>query len=203
MGIFLQGVAATADDGSGLASLTQLQSLADTAMARTEALTTIASYAQANAAVSGLPVPTATTFQTAGVTLPTLASLSSSQVAAALNSALLTSGVNGTVADSTAEVQALADAYGRILNDGSPALADYQALGVSLGAVALNTQAFGLYNSAVLAAAPDAVDSIAELNALASVVNRLMLTVQGATPLPALHFQVRTACFTKNGIRAE
>jgi hypothetical protein len=110
-------------------------------------------------------------------------------VADALNSALLTSSVNGAAADSTAEVQALADAYGRILNDNNPVLTDYQALGVSLGGIALSSEAFGLYNTAVLAAAPAAVDSIAELNALASVVNRLMLTAQGATPSPALTAQ--------------
>ncbi|NDD57276.1 MAG: hypothetical protein EBZ44_06115, partial [Verrucomicrobia bacterium] len=101
---FLASVAATANDGTGIDTFTELQTLAQT---QSGALAAISAAAQANNATD--LEPSAGTYATAGVTGVTADNLAS------INSALNSAGVIGTSADTTAEVQAIVNAFNAIL----------------------------------------------------------------------------------------
>jgi hypothetical protein len=168
-------------------SLSELQSVVTAATnAYTAALGTISSYAQSN----GGTAPTTSTFAQAGVTGVDSANL------AAIQSALASTAITGTLADTTTEVQTMVDVFNRILAEangtaadstaGDPTVADYQAIGVSLGAIATNPSGLALLNDSLGAQTPANVDSVAELNALAATVNSLLTTAAGGTGSPVL-----------------
>ena len=200
-------IAATADDGTGVDTLAELQAVATAgatnaanAAATAAALSTIAAAAQANDA-SNTNVA-ASVFATAGVT-----GVDSTNVAA-IQSALNSAAVVGTSVDTLGEVQAVVDAYKAILaeaNDtantagngtpdanpaSNPTAAQYAAIGVNLGSAttdaATDPETLGLLNAIVGGKQTADVDTVDEVQALATIANAIQLKAAGGTPSPAL-----------------
>ena len=171
-------IAAGADDGSGADSVAKLQALVDGAIAGLDALARIRAYDGTNSA------PTSADYASAGVTGVTAGNL------AAINSAIGPIASGST--DSVAEVQAVVDAFLRILAeaDGStgdlspadPSEADYTAVGVTLGGIAGNANGLSLLNDGLGILPSTSADSVAELNSLAALINRLLSSAAGETP---------------------
>ncbi|NBT11901.1 MAG: hypothetical protein EBT24_13200, partial [Betaproteobacteria bacterium] len=175
-------IAATADDSSGADSVAELQALVDGAIAGLDALARISAYDGTNSA------PTSADYASAGVIGVTAGNL------AAINSAIGPIASGST--DSVAEVQAVVDAFLRILAeaDGStgdltpvdPSEADYLAVGVTLGGIAGNANGLSLLNDGLGVLPQTSADTVAELDSLAALINRLLTTAAGGTPSPAL-----------------
>ena len=184
-------LAGTPDNASAITSLSSLQALANSAALRAQAINEISAYANANQATNTVTEPTVTTFSNASV-----ANVNAQNIGA-MNSALATSLVTSTQTGTTQDIQTIVDAYNRILAEANganvdanpnvnPSLSDYQAIGVSLGQIALNANGLSLLNSTVAAANTSAVDTVPEINSLSSVVNRLLTAAAGAVVYPAL-----------------
>jgi hypothetical protein len=108
---------------------------------------------------------------------------------AAINNAVDT--LSATNVDSKAKLQTIVDAYNKILAEANgaaadatpgsnPLASDYAAIGANIGLAASNTTALGLLNDVVGNLATTAVDSIAEINAVAAVVDKVMNAAAGA-----------------------
>ena len=104
---------------------------------------------------------------------------------------LMIAGLSSTASDSAAEVQAVVDAYNAILNaaDGTAngnsnlTAAQFQALGLAV----INTNAEALLLNAVVdSGSSSGVDTFAELQNLARIVDAISVTAAGGTPSPAL-----------------
>ncbi|PQA85063.1 hypothetical protein C5F52_03465 [Limnohabitans sp. TS-CS-82] len=200
-------IAATADDGTGVDTLAELQAVANTgatnaanAAAAAAALSTIAAAAQANDATNTNVA--ASVFATAGVT-----GVDSTNVAA-IQSALNSAAVVGTSVDTLGEVQAVVDAYKAILaeaNDtantagngtpdanpaSNPTAAQYAAIGVNLGSAptdaATDPETLALLNAIVGGKQAADVGTVADVQALATIANAIQLKAAGGTPNPAL-----------------
>ncbi|MBU6191341.1 MAG: hypothetical protein KGR68_18630, partial [Betaproteobacteria bacterium] len=192
MSRILAAVDRSVDSGSEINSLAKLQTLVDQING---ALGVITAYAQSDGATAA---PTENTFVLAGVE-----SVSANNLPAILN-ALRSSTVQGPQTDTKAEVQAVVSAYNAILAEANgsaadsaaasnPSSRDYGLIGATqASSLADGSPAQSLLNSVIGQLDRQAVDSIAEIEALASIVQRLMLTAAGtpsaaaATPAGAL-----------------
>lgn len=112
----------------------------------------------------------------------------------AINSAIAASPLDLSVG---ANVQKVVDAYRTILGeangasadatpDSDPTVTDYHQLGVLLGAQQDNPNALALLNDAVGQLNADACDTVAELKAIVTVVQKLMNIASGLAPASAL-----------------
>jgi hypothetical protein len=132
-------------------------------------------------------VPAEVTYQRAGVTGV------SASVIGAVNSAIarLASGVT----DTTSEVQQVVDAYLRILAEANgaaadatpanPTTADHAAIGATTAA-GLSASGLRLLNDVIGQLDATAVDTVAEIEALAASAARVMTVAAGGSPSPAL-----------------
>jgi hypothetical protein len=175
----LIAIAATADNGSGIDSLTKLQSVVATGIANARAASqaVISNYNGTNTA------PTLADFENIGVTGVTPANLSPVNSFIAVLSAAET--------DSQSEVQALVDAFAKVsssangIADGATPLSAVEFAALGLSAVD-SAGEVGLLNELIDRQASSAVDSYSELAALASRVTRLMGEAAGVAASPAL-----------------
>ncbi|WP_158269525.1 VCBS domain-containing protein, partial [Limnohabitans sp. JirII-29] len=164
-------IANTADDGSGVSSLSALQSVVSAAAsAAASALSTLSEAATSNSASDSSPG--VEVYGAAGVSGVTADNLK------AINSVLNTTGVSATSVDTTAEVQALVDAYKLVLagadadasdDNVSVTTAQYGLLGVE----GLGAKSTSLLNDVVDAKAQTEVDTAAELQVLASAAEAI------------------------------
>jgi hypothetical protein len=179
----LAALAATPDDGSGVSNLADLQTLANTAAADAAAAAAkIAGFADNNTQ----PAPGVTDYAKLGVKGVTPDNL------AAINSAV--DALTGPKADTAAEVQALVDAYTKILGEANgaapdatpadPTPADYAAIGANIGTAATDPEALALLNDVIGGKNPADIDTLAEIAALAAIVDKVMNAAAGGTPLP-------------------
>ncbi len=174
----LAAIAATADNGSGVSSLSALQTIAsDAAAAAAAALAIISTYDGTNT------VPAVSDYTAAGVTGVQAGNLAS------INSVI--AGLSATATDTAAEVQAVVDAYNAILNaadgtaNGNATLttAQFQVLGLTV--ISTNAESL-LMNAIVDSGTSSSVDTLAELQALARIVDAISQTAAGGTPTPPL-----------------
>jgi len=167
---------------NGADSLAKLQGLTDGVnTATTAALAKIRDAAQNNSAAGSNPsISDYTAAQVSGVNASNLA---------AINDVLNSGAVNGNAADTTAEIQAIVDAYGKILAaaDGTggngvlPGAGDYAAIGVTGVDAGAETSLLG---SVIDGKASSAVDTVAEMQALANAVQAIMDGANGTAGSP-------------------
>ena len=142
------------------------------------AVATIVSYAEDNTQA----LPTLVQYSTLGLRGVTAGNLD------AINSAVDANAVSGV--DTKAKLQAIVDTYNLILAEANgaaadatpgnnPLVSDYEAIGASIGLASSNAAALSLLNEVVGNLATSAVDSIAEINALATVVDKIMASAAG------------------------
>lgn len=185
----LAAIAATPDDGSGLTNIGDLQTVVTTAAAAAvTALATISGFAEDNGAVN--PAPSLADFSNAGVTGVDATNL------AAINSALASGAIVGSGTDTTTEVQALVNAFNKILAEANgaapdatpadPTPTDYAAIGANIGTAATDPEALSLLNDVIGGQTPSNIDSVAEINALAATVDKVMNVAAGGAPAPTL-----------------
>jgi hypothetical protein len=175
----LSAIAATPDNGSGVSSQSQLQSVVNTGIANAVANSraVIANYI----GITG--VPTTGDFSNAGVTGVNNANVSS------LNTFLAVIPESGS--DSQSEVQATVDALAKVaaaangFADNGATLngADYASLG--LGSIN-TTSEITLLNDVVDSKTASAVDTYAEVSAFASIVTRIIGETTGSASSPSL-----------------
>lgn len=143
-------------------------------------IVTIASYADDNTQ----PAPTTNDYSNAGVS-----GVNSTNIAA-INSAV--DALNAVAVDTKDELQAVVDAYSKILAEANgsaidatpssnPLAEDYALIGANIGLSTTNSAALSLLNSIVGNLSTTSVDSIAEINALAVIVDKVMNAATGAT----------------------
>ena len=129
-----------------------------------------------------LPPPVLTDY---GVLL--VAGVSASNFAA-INSAV--DAVTSAQVDSLPKLQVLVNAYNKILSEANglavdaspnsnPLVSDYAAIGAKIGLAATNSFALSLLNDVVGSLNTSAVDTVAKINALAVVVDNVMLSAVG------------------------
>lgn len=196
----LAAIAATADDGSGINSLAEVQALVNAVKA-----TAVVSI---TAGVVGSNAPALQDYAQAGVVGVTSSTLSSL-------TAILAALPNGSK-DSTVEIQAIVDAFRFIVSQTSsgssaevldsaaalglsnpqsgPTAALYASIGAS-GPAALSSDALALLNNTLANLSVAQIDSAAELNALAASVTLIQSNVASATiaDFERLGFQGLTA----------
>jgi hypothetical protein len=174
----LAAIAATPDDGLGVDSFSELRQLIDDAVTdAAAALSLISSFTGSNVA------PTLSTYTDAAISGVSVANIS------AVNS--LIAQLASSVTDTSAEVQEAVNAYVALLNtaDGvangvdAITLAQFQTLGLGVINTASESQ---LFNSVVDVASVSSIDTWAELDYLASIVNRISVLAAGGTPSPPL-----------------
>ena len=169
--------------GAGLLGLAAVGGGKSGGGSATDPATTAQSKINAYAADGSQPAPTVEDYAGAGVK-----GVSSSNQAA-INSAvdaLVSSNV-----DDKGKLQTVVDAYTKILAEANgasadatpgsnPLASDYAAIGASIGLAGSNAAALSLLNEVVGNLTTTAVDTIAEINALAAVVDKVMNTAAGA-----------------------
>jgi hypothetical protein len=174
----IAALAATADNGSGVDSLSELLTVIDSSVAASNAaLAVISAYTGSNTA------PTSTTYEDAGVN-----GVSASNIGA-INSAIAQLGQTAT--DTASEVQAIVDAYAALLNAADGVANGGATLSVSqfqtLGLTIIDTTAEALLLNAIAdVGSSSSIDTYAELTNLASIVNRLSIVAAGGTASPSL-----------------
>jgi fibronectin type 3 domain-containing protein len=175
----LSTIAATTDNGSGIDDLAKLQGVVDTgiANARSASQAIITNYDGTNT------VPTLDDFVNVGVT-----GVISGQIAA-INTFIA---VRPTVdTDSQAEVQAIVDAYAKLVSsanglaDGGLPLSAIEFATLGLSAADLSAEV-NLLNDLIDVRPGTAVDSYVEVAALASIVTRFIGEAAGVASSPAL-----------------
>jgi hypothetical protein len=167
----------------GLAAVGGGKSGGDSVTAATiDPATTAQSKINAYAGDGSQPAPTVEDYASAGIR-----GVSSSNQAA-INSAvdaLVSSNV-----DDKGKLQTVVDAYAKILAEANganadatpgsnPLVSDYAAIGASIGLAGSNAAALSLLNEVVGNLTSTAVDTIAEINALAAVVDKIMNAAAG------------------------
>ncbi|NDF46001.1 MAG: hypothetical protein EB125_10040, partial [Betaproteobacteria bacterium] len=183
----LQAIANTADNGSGVDTLGELQTLVtNTGTAAATARSVIVTYADAN----GGTAPTVNDYADAGVT-----GVDNTRLAA-LNNALATASVVGTQVDTTAEAQnfvnaynalfTLADGLGNTSEPAYPARASYSTIGVT--GVDTNLKS-NLLSSAIDEKVMADIDTVAEIQTLANATAAVMAAAAGDTSLSVADLQ--------------
>ncbi len=173
----LQAIANTANNGSGVDTLAELQALVTTTSAdAVSARSVIETYADANSGTA----PTLNDYLAAGVT-----GVDSTRVAS-INSALATSSVIGTSVNSTAKLQALVNAYNALFvvadgvdntaNSSNPSALTYSLVGVTNANTGVNTSLLG---DAIDLKNNSDIDSVVELQNLADAVSAVMACAAG------------------------
>jgi hypothetical protein len=177
----LGAIAGSADDGSGVDTLVEIQALIDqiVANAMASALAVITGYNGA-----GSQVPTLADYENAGITVPAGTDI------AAINSVIAMKA--GSDKDSISEVQLILDTYNSLLDgaDGNATnnnvtltASQYAVLGLSsidsVGKAAL-------LNDVIDGSSTTSVDTQGEIATLASIISRLFQTAAGENPTPAL-----------------
>ncbi|MDI9335398.1 MAG: hypothetical protein QM533_13595 [Cytophagales bacterium] len=148
--------------------------------AATAAQNKITAYANDGTATA----PTLADYTAIGVTGVTIGNL------AALNSAV--DALTSTNVDSKAKLQIVIDAYNKILAEANgaaadatlgsnPLVGDYTAIGANIGTAAVSAASLSLLNDVIGSLTTTAVDTIAEINALAAVVDKVMGAAAGGT----------------------
>jgi hypothetical protein len=121
-------------------------------------------------------------YTTIGVTGVTVTNL------AVINSAV--DALAGTNVDTKVKLQTVIDAYNKILAEANgaaadatpgsnPLASDYAAIGANIGTAATSASSLSLLNDVISSLTTPAVDTIAEINALAAVVDKVMTTAAG------------------------
>lgn len=175
----LQAIVNTADDGSGVNTLAKLQALVTTTnSALTAARSIITTYANANSGTA----PLIADYSEAGVSGVNNTNL------AALNDALASVPVVGTSVDTTAELQAVVNAYNALLdladgvdntaNNLNPSQSQYGLIGVTGVNSGTKTSLLG---DVIDIKQKTAIDTIAEVQALADAVAAVMSGAAGGT----------------------
>ena len=168
-------IAATPDSGTSVNTLASLQAIVSTAAS----LTTLGNYA-ANGASTAPALTDYTQIAVTGVSATNLVSVNSAVDALAA----------ADVA-TKAQVQNVVDAYTKILAEANgaavdatptsnPLAGDYAAIGANIGLAATNNFTLTLLNDVVGGLTSTAVDTVAELNALAAVVSKVIASAAGA-----------------------
>ena len=181
-----QAIANTANDGTGVDTVAELQAVVDGVIAPVSA---ISNAAQNNSATA--TSPNVATYANASVTGVTNINL------AAVNDALNSSSVVGTSVDTTAKIQTLVNSYNAILGEANgpaadatptanPSATDYANIGADIGTASTDAENLALLNDIVGGKVSADVDTVAEINALAVIANAIELTAAGGTPSPAL-----------------
>jgi hypothetical protein len=143
------------------------------------AVATIVSYADDTTQA----VPTLAQYAAAGVTGVNVGNLD------AINSAVDANAATGV--DTKSELQAIVDAYNKILSEANgsaadattgsnPVVSDYALIGANIGLAVANTAALSLLNGVIGSLATNAVDTVAEINALAVVTDKIIQTASGS-----------------------
>lgn len=214
--LILNAIQNTADDGSEVDTVPELQSIVDRINGGTDsraALQAIFDFAQLNDSSQPIVVgsfsykgtpPTPTTYLTAGVK-----GAVGAEDAAAFNDALATQSVTGDSVSTLDKLQAMVDAYRKVLGmaDGigsntqlaqQPTLQDYQLLGVDLGSLQTGpsiSNRLQLLNDIVDGQLRTGVDRIAEINQLIRIANAVQDQAAGIAS------NLTLADFTALGIR--
>jgi hypothetical protein len=177
---FLQLVNQTAADGAAINTYEELLALAQQAVVQGAAISAIRAFAQTNAGTS----PVLQTYQVAGVTGLTDANGQPNTVLLrAVNEALLTASVNGQSVDTTAEIQAVVNAYSRTLFEANgtasdatvadPTHADFLLIGAT-HAGGLSAEGLSVLNDVIGNKSVLGVDSVSEIEDLALTIDGLM-----------------------------
>ena len=133
--------------------------------------------------------PALTDYTAMGVTGVTATNLT------AINSAL--DALLGTNVDTKAKIQGVIDAYNKILLEANgsavdatlgsnPLASDYAFIGANIGTAATSATSRSLLNDVIGSLTTTAVDTIAEINTLAAVVNKTMMAATGIGVAEAL-----------------
>jgi hypothetical protein len=175
--------------GSQVDTLEEVQAIISDAVASVDAIDTIVKYADSNG--TSLVVPTADTYSTAGITIPTNVTVDE------LNDEI--ADLNGSDVDTASEIQELVTSISSLnkieayaddsTNNPAPTVADYKAAGVS----GITTSNLEKVNAAVDLKSAEHVDTLVELQA---VINKAVESVaavnkieeyanQNGTVLPA------------------
>ncbi|MEK7346625.1 MAG: hypothetical protein AAB176_13145, partial [Pseudomonadota bacterium] len=202
LAVVIAAIAAQNNDGSATDSLSELQLLLNSAVTNyTAAIDKIADYAE-----TGVTAPSVQDYVDAGVTAVTAGNLAA--INDAINNQTGSDSILGNAndregANTAAEVQAIVDAYNVILAEANdtaatpgngtadstsadPTAAQYAAIGAVLGASATDTENLSLLGDIVGAQQTAGVDTVAEINNLARIVNAIQAVAAGGTPSPAL-----------------
>lgn len=173
-------IAATADDGSAVATVEKLNSVVSAAV---YSLKVIEDYAQSNVGTA----PELAEYSKLGITGVTASNL------AAINSALASDGVTRISVDSVSKVQALVDAYRAIsaMSDGTsnnttalPDASTYMQVGVSASSVDTATK-LNLLGKVIDSKQGTETDTAAKIQALAEAASAVITGAAGGT-LPTL-----------------
>lgn len=187
----LASIAPGPDDGSGVLSLTQLQQCVSDVIRTSQSAQAALALIQQAADDTQAPMPSLADYLVAGVSGVNTNNL------AAINSVLASSAVQAGQVSTTAQIQAMVDAYALVLAEANGAAADstqadpqagtYAAMGAT-AAAALPDGSFGqqLLNQVIADKTTSAIDSVSEIEALANTVQTLLLTAAGGTPSVAL-----------------
>jgi hypothetical protein len=174
----ITAIAGTADNGSGIDSLSELSAVVDATLAASRAAFAIISgYDGTNT------IPSEAEFSAIAVTGVNSANISS------VNSVLAV--LSASTTDSRAEVQAVVDTYAAILNgadgvaNGGLSLTAAQYQNIGLTEITTSAQA-NLLSSIIDSSANSGVDSFTELQVLANIVSRLVVVAAGGAASPAL-----------------
>ncbi len=173
----LQAISNTADDGSGVDTLAELQALVTTTSAGAiSARSVIEAYADTNSGIA----PTLNDYLAAGIT-----GVDSARVAS-INSALATSGVIGNNVNSTAKLQTLVNAYNALFvladgvdntaNGNNPNALTYSLVGVTNANTDVSTSLLG---DAIDLKNTSNIDTAVELQNLADAVSAVMSCAVG------------------------
>ncbi len=174
----LNALAASANDGTGVDTLAEMQAIANAAAAGQAAMTAISAYAGTGTS------PTATDYSTAGITGVTTSPNGGNLAMVNAFIAALPSSAH----DSAAEIQAIVDAVNHLIaqtnnaSDGGAfvTVADLTALGIAT-TPATATAEVALFNSIIDGKAITSVDSLAEVQAYLAVVSKITAQAAGAT----------------------
>jgi hypothetical protein len=172
----LTALANSANDGTGVDTVAKIQAIATAAAAGQAALNTISGYT----AASGQTAPTAADYATAGVTGVTSANL-------AMVNAFIAALPAGS-RDSAAEIQAIVTAVNHLISqangvaDGGTFVttADLTALGIATTSATAASEV-ALLNAIIDGKAVTAVDTLAEVQAIMTVVSKITAQAAGAT----------------------
>jgi hypothetical protein len=150
----------------------------------------ISDYAEDNGAVTS--APTLTDYVDSGIKGITASNI------AIINNVLATANVAATNVDTPQKLQAVVDAYLVILNEANgtppdatatdPAAADFAAIGASVGTAATDVEALRLLIDVLGLKSQADVDTVAEINTLAALVNKVMAAAAGGAGLTAAEF---------------
>jgi ribosome maturation factor RimP len=184
----LSAIAATADDGTAVNTLAKLQAVVDQGAnkAQQDAITLISNFAAFNVASSNTGTasfsysgtkPSLSDYVTAGVTGVTAGNID------AINDALATASVDGASTSTAVGIQRVVDAYRAVLAlaDGSSVAngtaikaTQFSDIGASLGSAFEGSSNLKLLNNVLDFKSTVDVDTVQEINDLASIVNAIM-----------------------------